>query len=150
LRREKNKKMTTSQGGSSSSATSKKKKTDENEPPSSLSFFTPKKKIKWWWAKRLIAISCRNLVRIVKDENKWNIHNRLLCKRTRVKKKQRKKKVDVDLLATYALVIFWRRVFCNTILATSFAALLQHRFCYIASTLPLQHYILSIISTSLL
>jgi hypothetical protein len=59
-----------------------------------------------------------------------------------VKNKQRKKKFDVHLLATDALVIFWRNVFCNTILATSFATSLQHRFCSIASTPPLQHCLL--------
>jgi len=37
-------------------------------------------------------------------KNKW----------TRVKKKQREKKVNVHLFATDALVTFWRSVLCNT------------------------------------
>jgi len=46
-----------------------------------------------------------------------------------VEKKQIKKKVDVHLLATNALVSFWRNIFCNTILATFYATpLLQHYF----------------------
>jgi len=50
-------------------------------------------------------------------EKKWTI----------VKKKTNKQKVDVHLLATNALVIFWRSIFCNTTLATSSVApLLQH------------------------
>jgi hypothetical protein len=69
-----------------------------------------------------------------------------------VKKRQRKKKVDVYLFATDAQVIFWNNIFCNTTLATSFAAPLQYRFCSIvfyiiiicsiASTPPLQHCLL--------
>jgi hypothetical protein len=56
-----------------------------------------------------------------------------------VKKKQRKKKVDVYLLATDALVIFWKNIFYNTTSATFSTTLLQHRFCSIVSTPPLQH-----------
>jgi hypothetical protein len=44
-------------------------------------------------------------------------------------KEANQKKVVVHLLATNALVIFWRNVFCNTTLATSSATpLLQHCF----------------------
>jgi hypothetical protein len=56
-----------------------------------------------------------------------------------MKKKQRKKKVDVHLLAKNALVIFWRSIFCNTTPATSSTTPLQHHFCNITSTSPLQH-----------
>jgi hypothetical protein len=45
-------------------------------------------------------------------------------KKTRVKKKQIKIKVDVHLFATNALVIFWRSIFCNTTSATSSTTLL--------------------------
>jgi hypothetical protein len=34
--------------------------------------------------------------------------------RNKSEKKAKKKKVDVHLLATYTMVIFWRSVFCNT------------------------------------
>jgi hypothetical protein len=53
-----------------------------------------------------IVIFCRNFIKTGEDENECNTHNRLLCKGTRVKNNQRKKKVDVHLLATNALVIF--------------------------------------------
>jgi hypothetical protein len=53
-----------------------------------------------------VVIFCRNLVRTTKSENECNICNSLLCKGIRMKKKQRKKKVNVHLLATDALVIF--------------------------------------------
>jgi hypothetical protein len=92
-----------------------------------------------------VIIFCHNLVKTIEDENERNTCNQLLCKGTKVKKKQ-KKKVDVHLLATNALVIFWRSIFCNTTLAMSFVTLLQHCFCTIVfcnidSTLPLQHCI---------
>jgi hypothetical protein len=59
-----------------------------------------------------------------------------------LRKKTKVKKVDVHLLTIYALVIFWRSIFCNTTSATSSASSLQHRFCSIASTLLLQHCLL--------
>ncbi len=94
-----------------------------------------------------VIISCHNLVRTTKDENKCNIRNHFLCKGTIVTKKKRKKMVDVHLFDTDAPVIFWRSVFCNTISTTSFATPLQHHFCNIvfcsiASTPPLQHCLL--------
>jgi len=76
-------------------------------------------------------IFCRNFIRTTKDENECNTHNYLLCKGIQVNKKQRKKKVDVHSLATDALVIFWRSVFCNTTSTMSSVALLQHRLCNI-------------------
>jgi hypothetical protein len=79
-----------------------------------LSFFLRCKR--WQWAKQ----ACRHLLH--------------LNKKTRVKKKQIKKKVDVHLLATDALVIFWSSIFYNTTLATSSTTLLQHQFCSIVST----------------
>jgi len=94
-----------------------------------------------------VVIFCRNFVRTIGDEKECNICNHLLCKGTRMKKKQRNKKVDVHLLAIDALFIFWKNVFYNTTSAMSFVALLQHRFCKIifcniASTLHLQHCLL--------
>jgi hypothetical protein len=63
------------------------------------------------------------------------------------KEAKKKKKVDVHLLATNALVIFWMSIFCNTTSTKSSVAPLQHRFynivfCNIASTPPLQHCLL--------
>jgi hypothetical protein len=52
-------------------------------------------------------------------------------KNNKSEKEAKKKKVDVHLLATNALVIFWRSIFSNTTLATSSAALLQHHLCNI-------------------
>ncbi len=91
-----------------------------------------------------IIIFYSNLIRTTKDENECNIHNRLLCKGTKVRNRQRKKKVDVHFLATNAHVIFQSNIFCNTTVVTSFAATLQHCFCSnvfcsIFSTYPLQH-----------
>ncbi len=102
-----------------------KKLRNDNKPPGSLSFVTPEKKIK---EMTMSQGTCCHLLH--------------LRKKTRVKKKQSKKKVDVHLLGTYALVIFWKIVFCNTILATSSTTPLQHRSCSIASTSPLQHCLL--------
>jgi len=84
-----------------------------------------------------IVIFCPNLVKTIENENECNIHNCLLCKGTRVKKKQRKKKANVNLLATDALVI----LIGGTFSATPFQRLLQHHF-NIASTLLLQHHLL--------
>jgi hypothetical protein len=73
-------------------------------------------------------------------------------------KKRPKKRVDVHLLAIDAHVIFWSNVFCNTTLATSSVAPLQHCFyntifyniistprttSYLAT--PLQHHFCNII-----
>jgi hypothetical protein len=55
-------------------------------------------------------------------------------RKNKSEKEENKKKVDVHLLATNALVIFWRSIFCNTTLATSSATPLQHHSCNIAST----------------
>jgi hypothetical protein len=62
-------------------------------------------------------------------------------------KEAKKKKVDVHLLATNALIIFWMNIFCNTTSVTFSIPSLQHRFysivfCTIASTPPLQHCLL--------
>jgi hypothetical protein len=79
-------------------------------------------------------------------------------------KEAKKKKVDVHLLTTYALVIFWSNIFCNTTSTTSSATplqqrLLQHRFnttfATSSSVAPLQHCFCNIVfysiaSTSLL
>jgi hypothetical protein len=93
------------------------------------------------------VVFCLGFVRRAEDENKCNTHNHLLCKGTKVKKRQRKKKVDVQLLAIDAHVIFLRSVFYNTTLATSATTLFQHRFYNtifynITSTLPLQCHLL--------
>jgi hypothetical protein len=94
-----------------------------------------------------VIIFCQNLVKTTEDENECNTRNHLFCKGTRVKKKKKKKRVDVHLLATYALIIFLKKVFYNNISATSCATLLQHRFynivfCSTASTSLLQHHLL--------
>jgi hypothetical protein len=105
----------------------RKKKKDDDEPPSLLPFSTLEEEKK----------------QRDDDEREGSSSSATLMeKKTRVKKKQRKKKVDVHLLATFALVIFWRSVFCNTTLATSSITSLQHRSCNIASTPPLQHCLL--------
>jgi predicted NAD/FAD-binding protein len=69
-------------------------------------------------------------------------------RKNKSEKEENKKKVDVHLLATNALVIFWRSVFCNTTSAMSSTTplqqcLLQHHFsnvfCNTTSTPLLQH-----------
>jgi len=62
-------------------------------------------------------------------------------------KETKKKKVDGHLLATDAVVIFWRSVFYNNTSATSSVAPFQHYFCSIVfcnivSTPPLQYFLL--------
>jgi hypothetical protein len=112
---EKNKEMTTSQGSSHHLLYVREKtKKWRQAKEARYHLLHLRKKDKWWWAS--------------------------LAK----KNKQSKKKVDVHLLATNALVIFWRSVFFNTISETSSTAPLQHRFYNIifysiASTPLLQH-----------
>jgi hypothetical protein len=81
-----------------------------------------------------ILIFYCNFIRTIQDENECNTCNCLLCKGTRVKNKQRKKKVDVHLFAIDAHVIFWSNVFCNTTATTS-SAFYNIVFCNIISTL---------------
>jgi hypothetical protein len=64
-------------------------------------------------------------------------------------KEANKKKVDVHLLVTNALVNFWSNVFYNTTSTTSSATPLQHHFCSIAST-HLCDIVFSINSSSVL
>jgi hypothetical protein len=58
-----------------------------------------------------VIIFCPNFVRIAEDENECNTRNCLLYKETIMKKRQRKIRANVYLLAIDAQVIFWSKVF---------------------------------------
>jgi hypothetical protein len=60
-----------------------------------------------------VIIFYYNLVRIVENDNKCSTYNRLFGNGTRVKKRQKKQRADVHLLATNSQVIFWSSVFYN-------------------------------------
>jgi hypothetical protein len=74
------------------------------------------------------------------EKNKMTMNQKAHRHLLHLRKKPRE--VDVHLLATNALIIFWRKVIYNTISATFSTTLLQHYFCGIASTPPLQHCLL--------
>jgi len=95
-----------------------------------------------------VVIFYHNLVRTAEDENECNIHNRLLCKGTRVKKRQRKKMANVHLPqmhklsfeTTFSSTPLQQRLLqhCYNTISTTlssttlfFAASLQHRLCNI-------------------
>jgi hypothetical protein len=101
---------------------------------------------RWRRAGRLIVISlfflwCRKRRR-TKQVRRHLLH---LSKKTRVKNKQIKRKVDVHLLARDALVFLEERflqhhfsnVFCN--IASASATLLQHAYVRLSSATALQH-----------
>jgi predicted thioesterase len=74
-------------------------------------------------------------------------HASSLSSTTFDQKKQTKKKVDVHLFATNALVIFWNKVSATPLqqhllqhrFSTTFVALLQHAYATLSSVATLQH-----------
>jgi hypothetical protein len=77
-----------------------------------------------------------------------------LREKNKSEKEAKKRKVGVHLLATNALVIFWRSVFCNTTSTTSFwntasTPFLQHcfniAFATLSSAVAFQHRFYSIV-----
>ncbi len=94
---------------------------DDGEPGGLLSFFS-------------FFLRCKRQRRV----RQARCHLLYMSKKTIVKKKQIKKKVDVHLFATNALVSFWRSIFFNTTSTTfSTTLLLQHYF-----NTPVQHCLL--------
>ncbi len=103
---------------------------DDSEPGGSLSFFS-------------LFLKCKRRWR-TKQAHRHLLH---LSKKTRMKKKQIKRKVDVHLLATDALVFlggtFSTTPFQQRLLQhyfnTAFATLLQHTYATLSFAITLQH-----------
>jgi hypothetical protein len=94
-----------------------------------------------------VIIFCHNLVRTTEDEKKCNTRNHLLCKGTRVKKRQRKKRGDVHLPQMHWLS--FKRAFSATPLQQR---LLQHHFNISSTTsssvASFQHHLCNVIFCS--
>lgn len=80
-----------------------------------------------------VVVFCLGLVKTLEDDDECSTCNCLLYKGTRLKKKIKKKKVDLHLYAIDAWVVFRSNIFCNNVSITFSTitfqqCLLSHRF----------------------